>query len=104
MSKYKLASLGLIALAVLTALIWVSLEKWPFEHKPPPAPETMPACRWPLKSEFQENNTCVFRCPEVYASSTPVQSTSDGITYLYCCPLGYTTNIEVDDGICEKPP
>ncbi len=87
MTSYKVALLGIIALAVFLVAVWL----FPHDSGPkrPPPQATVHPCQWPFK-DVGEDNTCLGRCGPPYTSvDTPVQAPVGGAVWLYCCPTGY---------------
>ena len=96
MSKFRVALLGIIGLAVLTLAVWLYLQNW----SPPPP---VRPCKWDPTLFPPSDNTCYKRCGPPYTpEDSPVQAAISGKTYLFCCPKGYTAKFANNDVTCVK--
>jgi hypothetical protein len=109
MTRYKVALLGIIVLAVLGVAGWLFLANWDPKRPPPPSLVGIPPCRYqPKAGPTGPQNTCLERCGPPYpAGQNPVQCNilGSGEVWLCCCPIGHTLDFDSASGArsCRKP-
>ena len=100
MTRYKVALLAIISLAVFSLAVWLYWGSRPPTGLRNPPPAVVKPCKWLPNPANPREADCEVRCPPGYAGTT--QATINGTTWLFCCPKGYHVSVDHDDVKCLK--
>jgi hypothetical protein len=102
MATYKVALLAIISLAVVSLAVWLYWGSRPPSGLRNLSPPVVKPCKWLPNPASPRDADCEDKCPPGYEGTT--QAPINGITYLFCCPKGYSVGVDHDDVKCYKNP